>query len=223
MQYTRLTQIALLMLFTTAVAVEPFNGKDLTGWKLKRGKNKSHWTPGSASINEKDPRALNVQPDGTELINAEGHGVDLYTAQTFGDVVVELDVMVPKGSNSGVYLMGEYEIQVLDSFGNKTPGVGDMGAVYGVAAPNNPVFKAPGQWNTLRIEFHAPRFDGPRKTAHAKFVKVELNGRMIHQNVEVPTPTRSSLTGKEKPTGPLLLQGDHGPVAYRNIRITPIQ
>ena len=98
----------------------------------------------------------------------------------------------------------------------------DIGAIYGVRPPTNPPYRAPGQWNTFRIDFQAPRFDGAgKKIASAKFIKVELNGKVIHENVEVPAPTRSALTGKERPAGPLMLQGDHGPVAYRNLRITP--
>jgi hypothetical protein len=156
------------------------------------------------------------------LANVAAHGVDIYTEQKFGDCVIELEVMVPKGSNSGVYVMGEYEVQVFDSYGKDKLGMVDMGAVYSAAAPRVNASRKPGEWQKFVIAFQAPRFDAVgKKTANARFVKVALNGTVLHENLEVAGPTPSCLTGKEAPTGPLLLQGDHGPVAYRNIRITP--
>jgi hypothetical protein len=71
------------------------------------------------------------------------------------------------------------------------------------------------------IDFQAPRFEGDKKTANARFLKVVLNGQVIHENVEMKGPTPSGVTGKEAPTGPLMFQGDHGPVAFRNIKVTP--
>jgi hypothetical protein len=133
--------------------------------------------------------------------------------------------MVPKGSNSGVYVMGEYEVQVLDSFGKKDSelSAGDIGALYGAAPPKSNASKAPGEWQKFVIDFRAPRFDqSGKKTANAKFVKVELNGKVWHENVEMKGPTPSGVTGKESPTGPIMFQGDHGPVAYRNIKVSPL-
>jgi hypothetical protein len=128
--------------------------------------------------------------------------------------------MVPKGSNSGVYLMGQYEIQVLDSFGKKDDALkpGDVGGVYNTKAPTKNAAKAPGEWQSFDIVFKAPRFDAAgKKTANAMFVSVKLNGVTIHENVEAKAPTGGQLPGGEKPTGPLMFQGDHGPVAYRNV------
>ncbi len=210
-----------------AESVAPFNGKDLTGWKGRApGDKTGGWTVGTASLDPKDPRQLVADPAGHELINiSAGHGksVDLYTAQSFGDVTVELEVMVPKGSNSGVYLMGEYEVQVLDSYGkDKDADKGDMAAIYGVKAPTNPTYKKPGEWQSLKIVFLAPRFDADgKKTANAKFIKIELNGSVVQSDVEVLGPTGSQLSDDEKPTGPLLLQGNHGAASFRNIKITP--
>ncbi|MBI1368646.1 MAG: DUF1080 domain-containing protein [Planctomycetes bacterium] len=219
--------LAIALLAGLAPAGEPvklFNGHDTSGWKTKpHRKNASHWVVGSASIDTKDPRELAVDPKGNELINAPGYGQDLYTEQSFGDCTVELDVMVPRGSNSGIYLMGEYEVQVLDSFDQQDhPGVGDMGAIYGIRPPTHPKYKQPGEWNHFVIEFKAPRFDAAgNKTSNALFLRVTLNGQTIHENVEAPGPTTSALTGKESPAGPLMLQGDHGAVSFRNIIITP--
>ncbi len=132
--------------------------------------------------------------------------------------------MVAKGQNSGIYMMGEYEVQVLDSFGKEKVGAGDMGGLYNAAAPRVNASKAPGEWQKFVIDFRAPRFDADgKKTANAKFVKVELNGQVIHENLELKGPTPGGLTGKEAAVGPLLYQGDHGIVAFRNLKITPVK
>ena len=130
--------------------------------------------------------------------------------------------MVPKGSNSGIYLMGEYEVQVLDSFGKKRVGRGDMGGIYGANAPRVNAASEPGTWQKYIIEFQAPCFDAEgNKTANARFIKVTLNGQVLHEDVEMQKQTPGGVTGREHPTGPLMFQGNHGAVAYRNIRITP--
>lgn len=200
-----------------------FNGTSLDGWKIK-GDNtdRSKWTVGTATMDADNNRALKVadaEPGKGELINAAGGGVDIYSEAEFGDCLVTVDVMVPKGSNSGVYLMGNYEIQVLDSFGKEQVGPGDIGGIYGAAAPRTNAARAPGEWQTFEIDFQAPRFDGDKKTANARFVCVKLNGQVIHEDVEVKGVTGGNLGRGETATGPLLFQGDHGPVAYRNIRV----
>jgi hypothetical protein len=205
-----------------ADTVEPFNGKDLSGWTTKEPASRSHWTVGTASLAADNPASIVARPGGSELINAKGGGVDAYTTAKFGDCRIEIEVMVPKGSNSGIYVMGEYEIQVFDSYGKKKLVGSDMGAIYGAAPPKVNSCKAPGQWQKYVIDFRAPRFDkSGKKTANATFVRVELNGKTLHENVEAKGPTPSGITGREAATGPLMLQGDHGPVAYRNLKITP--
>jgi hypothetical protein len=215
--------LTLATLCLTPQAVEPFNGKDLTGWKLKGAAEKSKWKVGKASL---DPAAQSkfVVTEGGELVNAQGGGVDLYSEARHGDAVIDVELMVPKGSNSGVYVMGEYEVQVLDSFGKEKMGTGDIGALYGAAPPRLNASKPPGEWQRLVIDFRAPKFgaDG-KKTANAVFVKVELNGQVIQENVEMKGPTPSGVAGKEAAEGPLMFQGDHGPVAFRNIKITPVK
>ncbi|MEO5976712.1 MAG: family 16 glycoside hydrolase [Chryseolinea sp.] len=146
-----------------------------------------------------------------------------------GDIELEFEVMLPKGSNSGVYLQGRYEVQLLDSWGIKHPSFSDIGGIYrnwekeagkiymGKAPLTNPA-KAPGLWQKFKISFRAPRFNSAgEKISNAKFVSVELNGVKIHDNVEVPLPTGGPLENNEKAMGPLMIQGDHGPVALRNI------
>jgi hypothetical protein len=197
--------------------VMPFNGNNLDGWKL-RNPAKNSWDVGTASVDEKAPSKFEFKKEGHELVNVKGGGTDIYTDDKFGDVLVEVEFMVPKGSNSGVYLMGNYEVQILDSYGKKTLSPGDLGGLYGASAPKVNAARKPGEWQKFIIDFQAPRFDGDKKVQNAKFLKVELNGELIQENVEMKGATGGAL-GKEAPTGPLMFQGDHGAVAFRNIKI----
>ncbi len=203
----------------------PFNGKDLSGWKLKGDAAKSQWKVGRAVMDQANPSKLIAspaarEPGAPELVNFAS-GVDVFTEQKFGDVVVEIELMVPKGSNSGIYLMGDYEVQVLDSYGRVKVGKGDLGGLYDAAAPRVNASKKPGEWQKFVIDFRAPKFDAAgKKTANAKFAKVTLNDQIIHEDVEMKGATPGGLTGREAATGPLMFQGDHGPVSFRNIRIT---
>jgi hypothetical protein len=216
--------LGALVVAEDAKVIAPFNGKDLAGWKLRGADAMNGWKVGKAALDPAEPKHLVCAAGGNEMVNVvagHGAGVDIYTEQTFADMHLEIEVMVAKEANSGIYLMGEYEVQILDSFGKENPGMGDMGAIYSAAVPKLNASKAAGEWQTLVIDFVAPRFgaDGV-KTANAKFLKIVLNGKVIQENVEVPKPTGGEL-GKEAPEGPLLFQGNHGPVAYRNIRVTP--
>ena len=168
---------------------------------------------GSAMINNVGTDWRNTTPP---------KGVDIYTTEKFGDCTVKVEFLVLKGGNSGVYLMGEYEVQVADSFAKPTDrlGQGDVGAIYSAAAPTRNACGVPGTWQSFEIEFVAPKFDaGGNKTANGIFKRVVLNGVLIQENVEVAGPTDGSLTMKEAATGPLMFQGDHGPIAFRNVEI----
>ena len=221
---------AALTLLTSTLAFggpeTPFNGKDLTNWQI-RDKAQGKWSVGEAAMSTTDKKQLEVKPGGHALINnvsAFGQSQDIYSTEKYGDIRLEVEVMVPKDSNSGIYMMGEYEVQVFDSFGVAKIGPGDMGAIYGASLPKANASKAPGEWQKYVIEFRAPKFDAKgMKTANAVFVKVELNGTVIHENVEVKGPTLMGLTGKEAATGPIMFQGNHGAVAYRNLKVTPLK
>lgn len=153
----------------------------------------------------------------------------LLTNLEHGDIELELEVMIPKGSNSGIYLQGRYEVQLLDSWGVKNPKYSDIGGIYRNwekepgkiymgKAPLTNAAKAPGLWQKMKISFRAPRFDTQgKKVANARFVYVDLNGVRIHENLEVPLPTGGPVENNEKAFGPLMIQGDHGPVAIRNV------
>lgn len=205
----------------------PFNGTDLTGWKVHGNEKDSKWVVGHAVIDPKDPTRLILQSGAVsgpaEMVNvipAGSHSLDIYTEQKFGDCTIEVELMIPRGSNSGVYVMGEYEIQVLDSYGKETPDKGDMGAVYGIQAPKVNASKKPGKWQKYVIDVQAPRFADGKKVANTVLRKVTLNGKVLHENLELKGLTPGGVTGKEVPTGPLMFQGNHGPVSFRNIKIT---
>ena len=210
-----------------ADAVLAFNGRNLDEWTTNAGSGKANqWVVGRAKLSAGDPKQLE-RVDGTgELINltpAHGASQDIYSKAKFGDCRIELEVMVPQGSNSGIYVMGEYEIQVLDSYGHEKLNNGDMGAVYGAAPPAVNASKKPGEWQEYVIEWRAPKFDAAgRKTKNAEFVSIELNGKLLHKNLAMPGATPGGVVGKEAPEGPLMFQGNHGPVAYRNIVVTPL-
>jgi hypothetical protein len=171
-----------------------------------------------------------------EVNGKEGATVNLYTKAEFGDVRAHVEFMVPRKSNSGVYFMGRYEVQVLDSWGVGEPTFDDCGGIYqrwdgnrdpqGFEGhgPRVNAALAPGMWQSFDVVFRAPRFDeNGNKVANARFDKVVHNGIVVHENVEVTGPTRAAGFNDEKATGPVMLQGDHGPVAYRNISIVPLK
>jgi len=218
----------------------PFNGNNLEGWKpVDSNPDTFLWITGNVDLDQDHgnrsfiSRAIaSDDSDSRVMINMAGpdwgrvreqRGVDLYTEQTFGDCTVEIEFMVAKNSNSGVYLMGEYEVQVLDSWG-KTGELsqGDVGAIYSAAAPKVNASLEPGKWQKFVIDFEAPRFDADgKKIKDARFLKITLNGKVVQENVDVTKgSTGGGITGQESAKGPLMLQGNHGPVAYRNIIIT---
>lgn len=224
----RLAAIVLLAFATQVQAddkpIELFNGKDTTGWTFKGDAKKSKWVVGAAKLDEKksDNLAVSNAASAPELINAKPGSVDILTVEKFGSVHLELEFMIPKGSNSGVYMMGEYEVQIYDTHGKTPPKIGDMASIYTYAAPKTDASKKFGEWQKLVIDFEAPKFEGGKKVANAKFVKVTFNGTVIHENVEcVKGVTPGGLTGKESAAGPLMFQGDHGAVSFRNIKLTP--
>jgi Domain of Unknown Function (DUF1080) len=200
-----------------------------------------HWQ-GVAEVSAvADKGELQMAGVGKILVNAASKAVKapyLMTKTEFGDVKVELEFMVPKGSNAGVYLMGRYEVQILDSFGKAKVGSGDLGGIYqrwdptrpkgqqgfeGIAPKENAA-KAPGEWQTMEIHFRAPRFDaGGKKTANAVFEKVLVNGKLVQENAQVTGPTRSSPMEGDAAKGPIAIQGDHGPIAIRAYRVTSLE
>ncbi len=210
---------------STAVPI----GDNLDGWAMNtdpRMKNpKIYWTIGTAKLNPSDSEKLSVSKsvyDTPMLINSQKSEADIYTKRFFGDCTVELEVMVARGSNSGIYLMGQYEVQVKDSFGKEWfLGNSDMGGIVGVSKPKVNASKKPGEWQKYLIEFKAPRFKNGRRMTPATFVKVVLNDQIIQENIVMKKgPTSGAKAKGEVAEGPLMLQGGMGVVAYRNIKIT---
>jgi len=177
-----------------------FNGKDLTGWKLIDEKQKNGFYAKDGILGT-DP----AQVEGQEHIS---YG-NLRTEQEFEDFNLKLEVNVPEGSNSGVYLRGMYEIQVLDSY-KKPLDPHNMGALYSRITPSVAAEKPAGTWQTMDI------------TLCDRHVTVILNGTKIIDNQPVYGPTGGAMKSDVNTPGPIYLQGDHGKVTYRNLVLTPI-
>lgn len=214
------------------MAQNVFNGKNMDGWLARGGAATHEWaTAGDIALDASNAKLLAPTPgEGLFYNGPTGRTTDIYTEAEYGDCELHVEFMVPQGSNSGVYLMGRYEIQILDSWGEMELGYGTCGGVYCRWIDEKPVdgvpprvnaSKPPGEWQSYDITFRAPRFNaGGNKIANATFVKVVWNGEVIHENVEVAGCTRGAMLPDEASTGPLMLQGDHGPVAYRNLVLT---
>jgi hypothetical protein len=212
------------------------NGRDLQGWHAADGKTVAWFATMAVRWDaENTPLALHAQPAAGGLIlnSAVGKTANLVSDATFGDVELYLEFLLPRGSNSGVYLHGLYEVQIKDSYGVERPTSHDCGGIYerqvpgkgavDGAAPLRNASQPPGQWQSFEIRFRAPRFDtAGKKTGHARFLRVLHNGVPVQENVVVEGPTTSSLRIAEAPSNPLMLQGDHGPVAYRSIYVRPL-
>ena len=165
---------------------------------LFNGKDLTGWSPGGGTNQWK---AI----DGV-LTNVRG-GANLMTTEKFTDFKLHIEFKYPKGGNSGVYLRGRYEVQVEDN-GNEEPQSVHLGGIYGFLVPNENVTKGPDVWQTLDI------------TLVGRRVTVVLNGKTIIGDQTIPGITGGALDSDEGAPGPIYLQGDHGPVAYRNIVIT---
>jgi hypothetical protein len=167
--------------------IELFNGKDLTGWHAQ-GANQ--WI------------AVNG------ILTSPKSGSNLLTDQTFNDFKLHIEFRYPKGSNSGVYLRGRYEVQIIDSKGME-PSKDLLGAVYGFLPPSEMMAKDAGEWQSYDISLVG------------RMVTLSVNGKTVICNEEIPGITGGAINSKEGEPGPILLQGDHGPVEFRNIVITP--
>lgn len=217
------------------------NGRDLSGWRLDLGADKvasgkTEWfTTTSVTWSESAPERLAATPaPGGIIVNGlETRTMNLVTGRTFHDFECYLEFMLARRSNSGVYHHGLYELQVFDSYGSTRPlTYSDGGGIYerwengkgfGGFAPRSNACRRPGEWQFYHTWFRAPRFNTAGvKLENAKFERVIYNGVTIHENVVCDGATRSAMKIPEAPANPLMLQGDHGPVAFRNIYIRPL-
>ena len=225
--------------------VYPFNGHDLEGWApyvipphtLDSPRGANVWVVGVSAPKPDDPARLVIGlvdgGDTPELITP-GRGADLATTEHYGDMTVSLEYLLPQGSNAGVIVHGRYELQLLDAghgqarsqakeLAKRDPGSfhksGHLSA-YGFAAPTALPDLAPGMWHALSFRFVAPRFDeAGTKMTDARFEAVTVDGVEALRSAELPGSTGKRKRGAETPTGPLVLQGDHGPVAFRNLKV----
>jgi Domain of Unknown Function (DUF1080) len=205
---------------------------NLSAWKEPVG----DWTEvGGVELDPKNSKKFVAKEGkGVWFNGPKGRTANLLSKQKFGDVEVHLEFNIPKGSNSGIKFHGHYEIQIYDSFGKKEVSGDDCGGVYPRAEVRNGKYthidngippkvnacKAPGEWQTLDVTFLAPRFDKDgKKTKNAMLLKATLNGQVIHDKQELLTPTGDRYKNAEMREGLLMLQADHGPVAFRNMRV----
>ena len=164
-------------------------------------------------------------------------GSNLVTIMEHGDIDLEMDFLLSKATNSGVFLQGRYEVQLFDSWGNLNPNASDNGGIYerwddtkpegekgyDGHAPRQNVSRAPGLWQHLKVSFQAPRFDAQgKKTSDAKILRLWLNGVLVQENIVLSGPTRYAIDQKESVKGPLIFQGEYGSAAFKNIRYTSI-
>ncbi len=209
------------------------NGKDLAGWHGLPGAPNEWFTTGAVHWKRVfNPTHLTADhAPGDRIVNGPlNKTTNLVTDDKFGSFELYLEFMIAKGSNSGVYLNGLYEVQIFDSYGFEGPlTVGDCGGIYehgdgtGGVPPVRNACRAPGEWQSLHIWFAAPRFgETGRKTQNARVFRVLLNQLLVQENVELTGPTRSSLEIAEAMQNPLMLQGDHSAIAYRNIYMKPL-
>jgi hypothetical protein len=172
--------------------IDLFNGKDVSNWLCQDPRRPMGW----------------FVKDGI-LANEGKEANNIYTRQKFNDFKLQVEFNVDPQSNSGVYLRGRYEIQILDGY-NRPLDVHSQGALYGFIVPTVKADKPAGEWQNYDITLIANR------------VTVILNGTKIIDNGEVPGITGGALDANEKGPGPILLQGDHGRVQFRKVRLTPL-
>ncbi|NDV42922.1 3-keto-disaccharide hydrolase [Flagellimonas sediminis] len=168
--------------------INVFNGKDLTGWHVDGEKNQ--W----------------VIKDG--VLTSPESGSNLLTDQKFKDFKLHVEFRYPQGSNSGIYLRGRYEVQIVDSEGLEPLDI-YLGGVYGFLEPNENASKPAGEWQTYDI------------TLIGRRVTVTLNGKTVICDATIPGITGGAIDSKEGEPGPFMIQGDHGPIEYRSFVVTP--
>jgi hypothetical protein len=178
-------------------AIELFNGKDLDGWRLMDPEQDQFWKAVDGVL-------VNDVSDEGDV----GEGTGLITDGTFTNFKLHLEFKYPKGSNSGIYLRGRHEVQIQDDFG-KEPFSLNISGVYGFIDPSENAARKAGEWQSMDI------------TLLGRFVTVVLNDTTVIDNQEIPGITGGALDSNEGEPGPIFIQGDHGPISFRNIILTP--
>lgn len=198
--------------------------KPLPGWQ-------------ESTVADADGDQIKIQPGAkpfffTNAANPKKAGY-LQTVDQFGDCTVEAEFIIPKGSNSGIYLQGRYEVQILDSYGKDKVGYGDMGGIYQRVDPKRTpsgfdghaplvnAAKPAGEWQALTIKFRAPRLDTDGNLLEKPIIlSVVLNGQTVQTNVTLHGPTNSAQRQGWAAKDHVFIQGDHGPIAFRKFKAT---
>lgn len=213
----------------------PFQEINLNSMENFKKVSENWQIAGNAFVDRNQKRTIIPSAGTGVLLNLpeKGKNENLFTSFDHGDIELEFDVMIPVNSNSGIYFQGRYEVQLFDSWGVEKAQHSDIGGIYqrwddsqesdskGYEghAPKLNAAKAPGLWQHFKIIFHAPKFNSSgKKIKNAWFEEIWLNGALVHENVEITGPTRSAAFSDEQALGPLMIQGDHGPVAFKNIK-----
>jgi hypothetical protein len=178
-----------------------FNGKDLSGWQVREQGLKNAWVVENGALVNRPPEHV----EGQQRVRT----ANIRTEREFEDFNLKLEVNVPQGSNSGVYLRGVYEVQVVDSFG-KSVDSHNMGALYSRITPTLSAEKPAGEWQTLDV------------TLVDRHATVILNGKKIIDNQPLQGVTGGAMWADDSKPGPIYLQGDHGAVSYRNLVLRPV-
>jgi len=174
-----------------------FNGKDLTGWHLMDPAQDKFWKVIDGVL-------VNDVRDQGDV----GEGTGLISDEKFNNFKLHLEFMYPEGSNSGIYLRGHHEIQIQDDYG-KEPGNRYIAGIYGFITPTENAAKKAGEWQTMDI------------TLLGRWVTIVLNDKTVIDNQEIPGLTGGALDPNEGEPGPIFIQGDHGPISFRSVVLTP--
>ena len=198
MKQTLAITIAFALLTGAATAADDgfkplFNGKNTDGWHLRRKDGHNSWKVEDGVLKN--------------IVQKGEHGTDLVTDDTFWNFTVRYEYMVPNASNSGFYLRGRHELQIFGDYNSGKTAKGGNGAIYNFKAPDQFVSKPSNEWQTVEA------------TVIGNKITVIQNGVKIHDSVECKVATGSEINNKLDQPGPLFLQGDHGTVSFRNIRI----
>lgn len=190
--------------------------------------NSSGWQLCDAELDTADRTKFKTKEGNGAIVNVGPSPSPFVSKEVFGDAKIHLRFQLPEKGNSGVYVMGRYEVQLLDSAGKEADlKMGDCGGIYAGntwpgRAPDFNAFREAGQWHDMDIEFQAPRFDAAgKKIENARFLRVRIDDVLLHENVEVPEPTLGALFADEAALGPLMIQGDHTQVAIGDVRVFP--
>jgi hypothetical protein len=197
MKLTFTFTVTLVALLTAAAAEDGFkplfNGKDISGWHLRRKDGRNSWKTEDGVLKN--------------TVNPGEHGTDLVTDGKFWNFTLRYEYMVPDDSNSGLYLRGRHELQILGDYKKGVTSKSGNGSIYNFKAPDQFVSKPSNEWQTVEATIIGHR------------ITIIHSGVKTHDNVECKVATGSEIDKKVDQPGPIFLQGDHGTVSFRNVRL----